>query len=232
MHGYGREEPEDGTEEDGVPDAFLHSDQREALGYIRAHASGREDELLGVTGSSGARAHEGVGAPWRQTDQNKSAAYANVGHDLLHRSEQRAQTGMTAGMQICEADGSLQVLSIAPGGPAALTRQICKGDVVVSVDPGKEFLKVHWYWQQQVGEQRRPACVCCGVPCPRGIKMCNYMVVQGDRSCSDWVQFRDDSTESSALDPSLDPLTWHHRQPSAPSALDGAAGAGGARRAA
>ena len=32
---------------------------------------------------------------------------------------------------------------IEPGGPVASTRQMCRGDVFVSVDPGKEFLKVH-----------------------------------------------------------------------------------------
>eukprot|EP00277_Geminigera_cryophila_P008545 CAMPEP_0179406166 /NCGR_PEP_ID=MMETSP0799-20121207/729_1 /TAXON_ID=46947 /ORGANISM="Geminigera cryophila, Strain CCMP2564" /LENGTH=131 /DNA_ID=CAMNT_0021177171 /DNA_START=223 /DNA_END=615 /DNA_ORIENTATION=- len=56
-------------------------------------------------------------------------------------------------MHIANIEGSLQVVDIVAGGPAAVTRQIFKGDLVIALDPGKELLKVHWYWQQQ-GDRR------------------------------------------------------------------------------
>lgn len=57
------------------------------------------------------------------------------------------------GIGIVKVNGALEVATLSPGGPAARTRLLKIGDVIVGVDPGKEVLKTHWYWQQQ-GDRR------------------------------------------------------------------------------
>jgi hypothetical protein len=151
VHGYEKEEPLD----DGVPNAFTPQVRRQpTLAYIAEHAGERgareEEQLLperprGWThaGAAGVRRSQPSGA-------NDPVAVAQAGQMLAGEHQRWQGAGMTAGMLIRAVDGMLQVADIAPGGPAAITRQICKGDIVASVDPGKESLKVHWYWQQQV----------------------------------------------------------------------------------
>jgi hypothetical protein len=138
----------------------VHGYEREGLeadlSDIPKHAGERDSRHMHVSGNSQAWTHaRGDGEPSPKNNQTKPAASASASPGLALSHQQRTKpAGMTAGMRISEVEGSLQIVHVEIGGPAASTRQICTGDIVMSVDPGEEFLKVHWHWQQQVAHQQ------------------------------------------------------------------------------
>ena len=167
VHGYEREGPEAG------------------LSDIPKHAGERDSRDMHVSGNSQAWTHaRGDGEPSPKKNQAKPAAYASASPGLALSHQQRTKpTGMTAGIRIAEVNGALEVVRVEIGGPAAITRQICTGDIVMSVDPGEEFLKVHWHWQQQVAHQQG----CCLHTMTWSLQFADGMVVQGDRR---WIDVR------------------------------------------